>query len=152
MLKKKVHYSGGTPDTIIGEHMICEGKMISELAIRIEGQVHGEIECTNDVTIGEKGNVQANIQARVVIIAGKVKGDIVAREKLIILKSGELNGNANVRTIIIEDGGIFHGICIMQTDAPESQESNEERPHPKLVSSKGKGGQASSENKTATAN
>ncbi|WP_442601887.1 bactofilin family protein [Paenibacillus sp. KN14-4R] len=146
MLRKKNHYSVGSPDTIIGENMIFEGKMISEMAIRIEGNIQGEIDCTNDVTIGEKGVVHANIQARAIIIAGKVKGDIIAKEKLIIMNAGELTGNANVRSIIIEDGGLFHGSCMMQPV------SHEERTHPKLISSKGKNSHTNTESKAAGAN
>ncbi|WP_165921184.1 bactofilin family protein [Paenibacillus albiflavus] len=133
-LKGKKYYSGGSPDSIIGGHTLCEGKIMSETSIRIEGQIQGEVDCAEDVTIGEGGVAQARIQARDVIIAGKVKGDVSAKGKMIITPTGELVGNAQVRTIIIEDGGIFSGNCTMvtaaETTVPKLVTNNKHELHP----------------------
>jgi cytoskeletal protein CcmA (bactofilin family) len=102
-----------TTDTLIGESTICEGKMISEASLRIEGQMHGDIECAGDITIGEKAVVQSNINARDVIIAGKVKGNVQTKGKLIVTSSGVLVGNIDVRSFIIQEGGIFQGSSSM---------------------------------------
>lgn len=117
--RKKKYYIGGSPDSIIGANTLCEGKLMSDTSIRIEGQIQGEIDCAEDVTIGEGGIAQARIQARDVIIAGKVKGDINAKGKIIVTPTGELTGNVQVRAIIIEDGGIFNGNCIMPLPSVE---------------------------------
>jgi len=119
-IKGKKYYSGGSPDSIIGGHTLCEGKIMSETSIRIEGQIQGEVDCAEDVTIGEGGVAQARIHARDVIIAGKVKGDVSAKGKMIITPTGELVGNAQVRAIIIEDGGLFTGNCTMLPAAVET--------------------------------
>lgn len=128
LVRKKSHYAGGSPDSIIGINTLCEGKIMSETSIRIEGQIQGEVDCAEDVTIGEGGIAQARIHARDVIIAGKVKGDISAKGKIVITRTGELIGNAYVRTIIIEDGGILNGSCSMPST------TTEEPTLPKLVS------------------
>ncbi|BFT75447.1 MULTISPECIES: polymer-forming cytoskeletal protein [Paenibacillus] len=106
-----------TTDTLIGASTICEGKIMSEASLRIEGQLHGDIECAGDITIGENAVVQSNIQARDVIIAGKVKGNIHTKGKLLVTSSGVLVGNIDVRSFIVQEGGIFQGSSAMQIAA-----------------------------------
>ncbi|MFD0695538.1 polymer-forming cytoskeletal protein [Paenibacillus sp. GCM10027628] len=102
-----------TTDTLIGGSTICEGKIMSEASLRIEGQMNGDIECAGDITIGENAVVQSNIHARDVIIAGKVKGNVHTKGKLIVTSSGVLVGNIDVRSFIIQEGGIFQGSSSM---------------------------------------
>jgi cytoskeletal protein CcmA (bactofilin family) len=106
-----------TTDTLIGSSTICEGKIMSEASLRIEGQLHGDIECAGDITIGENAVVHSNIQARDVIVAGKVKGNIHTKGKLIVTSSGVLVGNIDVRSFIIQEGGIFQGSSAMNIAA-----------------------------------
>ncbi|MGO4268800.1 polymer-forming cytoskeletal protein [Paenibacillus sp. TAF58] len=106
-----------TTDTLIGGSTICEGKIMSEASLRIEGQMNGDIECAGDITIGENAVVQSNIQARDVIVAGKVKGNIHTKGKLIVTSSGVLVGNIDVRSFIIQEGGIFQGSSAMNLAA-----------------------------------
>lgn len=116
---------------------------MSETSIRIEGQIQGEIDCAEDVTIGEGGIAQARIHARDVIIAGKVIGDISSKGKIIVTPTGELIGNVQVRSIIIEDGGMFNGNCIMplppleEPVGPKLVANNKQEIHP-LIKSEGK--------------
>jgi cytoskeletal protein CcmA (bactofilin family) len=103
-----------TTDTLIGESTICEGKLMSEASLRIEGQMNGDIECAGDITVGENAIVQSNISARDVVIAGKVKGDVHTRGKLIVTHTGSLFGNIDVHSFIIQEGGIFQGTSMMK--------------------------------------
>ncbi|MDD9266689.1 polymer-forming cytoskeletal protein [Paenibacillus sp. GCM10023248] len=106
-----------TTDTLIGGSTICEGKIMSEASLRIEGQMQGDIECAGDITIGENAVVHSNIQARDVIVAGKVKGNIQTKGKLIVTSSGVLVGNIDVRSFVIQEGGVFQGSSAMQLSA-----------------------------------
>lgn len=120
MLNKKKHYTGGSPDTIIGENTRSEGKITSETSLRIEGKVQGEIECVEDVTIGEHGDVEARIEGRDIIVAGKVNGDITAKGKIVITGTGTVNGNIHARVFVIEEGALFNGNSLMSAPAKES--------------------------------
>ncbi|CAN7270255.1 bactofilin family protein [Paenibacillus sp. LjRoot56] len=110
-------------DTLIGASTICEGKIMSEASLRIEGQMNGDIECAGDITIGENAVVQSNIHARDVIVAGKVKGNVYTKGKLIVTSSGVLIGNIDVRSFIIEEGGIFQGSSAMNAAAVQNDKS-----------------------------
>jgi cytoskeletal protein CcmA (bactofilin family) len=120
-----------TTDTLIGASTICEGKIMSEASIRIEGQLHGDLECAGDVTIGEQAVVNSSIIARDIIIAGKVKGNVQSRGKLTVTHTGALIGNIDVRSFIIQEGGVFLGTSSMNQPVQA-----EERPNPKVVDAK----------------
>lgn len=120
-------------DTLIGGSTICEGKIMSEASLRIEGHMHGDLECTGDVTIGEQAVVNSNISAREIIIAGKVKGNIQARGKLTVTHTGTLIGNIDVRSFIIQEGGVFQGTSQM---SQIEKAAGEERPHAKVIDAK----------------
>jgi cytoskeletal protein CcmA (bactofilin family) len=117
MLGNKNKSNPKATDTLVGEMTICEGKIISEASLRIEGQMNGDIECAGDITIGENAVVQSSIHARDVILAGKVKGNIHTNGKLIVLSTGVLIGNIDVRSFVIQEGGIFQGSSMMNMTA-----------------------------------
>lgn len=110
--KKKLDFT--TTDTVIGEGTLCEGKIVTEASIRIEGHLEGDVECGGDVTIGENADVNASVTARDVIIAGRVRGNVTCKGKLTVLASGQLFGNIDVKSIVILDGGIFQGTSHMK--------------------------------------
>jgi cytoskeletal protein CcmA (bactofilin family) len=117
MLGNKNKTNLKTTDTLVGECTICEGKIISETSLRIEGQMNGEIECEGDITIGENAVVQSSIHARDVILAGKVNGNIHTKGKLTVMSTGVLIGNIDVRSFVIQEGGIFQGSSMMNLTA-----------------------------------
>jgi cytoskeletal protein CcmA (bactofilin family) len=117
MLGNKNKTNVKATDTLVGECTICEGKIISEASLRIEGQMNGEIECEGDITIGENAVVQCSIHARDVILAGKVKGNIHTKGKLIVMSTGVLIGNIDVRSFVIQEGGVFQGSSMMNMTA-----------------------------------
>jgi cytoskeletal protein CcmA (bactofilin family) len=122
-----------TTDTIIGEGTICEGKIVSEASLRIEGHMEGDVECSGDVTVGEQADVHASISAREVTIAGKVRGNVTCKGKLTVLSTGELIGNIDVKSIVILEGGLFQGTSHMK---PQSAASAEQPHNNKVIDAK----------------
>lgn len=128
MFKSKKHeINPSTTDTLIGEGSVFEGKIKSEASIRIEGHLTGDIECTGDVTVGEKGVVRSNINAREVVIAGQVTGNVTTKGRLTIMASGQLNGNTNSASFIIEEGGTFQGMSKMDKNGNSAQGNGHDR-------------------------
>jgi cytoskeletal protein CcmA (bactofilin family) len=120
--KKKLDQT--TTDTVIGEGTICEGKIVSEASIRIEGHLEGDLECGGDVTVGETADINATIVARDVTIAGRVRGNVTCKGKLTVLSSGQLIGNIDVKSFVILDGGLFQGTSQMKPPAPVELQTN----------------------------
>jgi cytoskeletal protein CcmA (bactofilin family) len=95
---------------MIGPSIIIKGEVTGEEDLLIQGKVEGTINLNgNAVSIGESGQVSANIQAMVIKIDGKVTGDITANEKVVISKSGNVHGNIVAPRVTLEDGAIFKG-------------------------------------------
>src|SRR5215471_21686026 len=63
----------------IGKSLVIKGEVSGSESLYIDGRVEGTINLPgNRVTIGRNGQVQANINAKEVVILGKVKGNITA--------------------------------------------------------------------------
>jgi cytoskeletal protein CcmA (bactofilin family) len=128
--RKMKKLSPNSTDTLIGEGTVVEGKLLTKASVRIEGQVHGDIECLGDVIVGEKGMAHSNLFARNVVNAGVIQGSITVKEKLAITKTGKVYGNIQVPSLHIAEGGLFEGVSHMDPKANQERKAErEDRPH-----------------------
>ncbi len=101
------------PRTAIGnvsEAISVKGEITGQEDLFIDGEVQGTIRISDgNVTVGPKGRVTADIEAREIIIRGKVKGSLRGRERVQIGRTGVATGDVVTRRIAIEEGGIFRG-------------------------------------------
>ena len=95
--------------TIISNGVKIEGKITSSGNIRIDGELQGDILSQSDVTIGELGQVNGQINANVITIGGKVSGIVRAKEKLILDSKSNLKGDIFTKTLVVEAGAKFDG-------------------------------------------
>jgi cytoskeletal protein CcmA (bactofilin family) len=61
------------------------------------------------VTVGPNGVVNANVNAREIVVIGKLKGNLVASDRVDIRNEGSLTGDVIAQRISIEDGAFFKG-------------------------------------------
>jgi cytoskeletal protein CcmA (bactofilin family) len=115
----------GVPDDWVGwlePGVEMEGKMkVTGGLIRMNARFKGEIVSDGTVVIHDQGEVEGDIQSRVVSITGKVKGTVQAAERLEIKENGILLGNIYTPCLTVEPGGFFDGECHMPTPAPVRQ-------------------------------
>jgi cytoskeletal protein CcmA (bactofilin family) len=94
----------------IGKSLVIKGEVTGSESLYIDGRVEGAINLPgNRVTVGRNGQVQANINAKEVVILGKVKGNITASDRVDIRNEGSLTGDVVCQRISIEDGAYFKG-------------------------------------------
>ena len=86
--------------------------------IRLNSFFKGEIVSEGSVVVHDQGEVEGNIQCRVLSITGKVKGTVHAKERLEIKKHGSVVGNIYTSCLMIDPGGFFDGQCHMPTPEP----------------------------------
>ena len=109
----------GQPDeqagtsAFLGKGSRVTGKLEFEGAVRIEGQVEGEISSQDTLTIGETAVVNAQVRGTSIVVHGKVTGDISARKRLEIRAPGKVFGNIATPSLIIHEGVVFEGQCTM---------------------------------------
>jgi cytoskeletal protein CcmA (bactofilin family) len=92
------------------------GKISFEGPARIDGDVEGEIDAKDSLTIGESAAVTAQIRAASVSVAGKISGDIVATQRIEIRRSAKVNGNITTPVLSVQEGALFEGHCWVQPE------------------------------------
>lgn len=105
--------------TILGRGTSFEGKLTFEGTVRIDGRFAGEINTDGTLIIGETAQVEANIQAAIVVVHGRVRGDVIATESLEIRSPARVEGNLVTPNLTIEKGSFFEGQCSMGKREPQ---------------------------------
>ena len=116
------------PIAHIGKSVQVKGELSGSEDLLIDGQVEGTIELLDHhLTVGTSGNVNANVNAKKVIILGSVKGNIRATESVDVRKSGSLMGDLVVAGVSIEDGAYFKGSIDIQKAGKPAVKPSEPR-------------------------
>jgi len=98
-----------TSATIIGETIRVQGQMSSREEIVLNGELSGQLDLDQRLTIGVKGKVDANVKAKEVIVAGSLKGNVDAQDRITLRAGANLVGDVKTAGIVIEDGAYFKG-------------------------------------------
>ena len=99
-----------TEQATIGKSLVIKGEVTGSESLYIDGRVEGSVNLPgNRVTVGRNGQVQANINAKEVVVLGKVKGNVTASDRVDIRSEGSLTGDVAAARISIEDGAYFKG-------------------------------------------
>lgn len=130
MIKKPNNESDGLMNTIIGKDTVINGTLDIKGALRVDGTVKGKILCTDCVTVGSTGIVEAEIEADSAIIAGKMLGNIVTTETIELQAKCEMEGDLRTKSLVIEQGAVFCGACNMKDTKPNLGFLNEKEVEP----------------------
>ena len=103
-------------DTIIGKGSAFEGTVNAEGTVRLDGTVHGGLNITGNLIVGEGGAVKGNIKTENAFVAGIIEGNVIATSQLHITTTAKLIGDITVKSIIIDEGAIFVGNCKIIAD------------------------------------
>ena len=120
--------------TIIGEQIIIDGTIRGKEDLLIEGSVKGRIEVErHHLTVGPKGQVEAEIQAANVTISGRLVGNINATGKVEITKEADFNGEIKAKSISVEDGAYLKAVIELERE-PGKKPVTEIKPEDKSAS------------------
>jgi cytoskeletal protein CcmA (bactofilin family) len=97
------------------------GKLSFEGPVRIDGQVDGEINARDSLTIGESAVVTAQIRAASIVLAGKISGDITATTRIEIRPSAKVVGNLTAPVLVVHEGATFEGHCSMASEGAREE-------------------------------
>ena len=99
-----------------------EGRLELSGTFRVDGQVKGTIVSQQSLLLGEKAQVEGQIEGNQVVIGGRFDGVIFAKGRVEIQPKGVVTGEIHTPCLVIEPGGIFDGRCHMLA-AAESPKS-----------------------------
>jgi len=104
--------------TIIGKDTTFTGTLDVKGALRVDGMVNGKILCSDCVTIGATGQVEADVESDTAVIAGKMMGNVHTTSKIELQAKCEMEGDIKTNSLVIEQGAIFCGACNMKDKSP----------------------------------
>lgn len=116
--------------SIIGASIKIKGTITASDPVYVYGCVEGSISApAHRVTVGKEGKVQANINAREVVIMGDVHGNLESGERVEIRCDGSLTGDLVTRRIYIEEGATLNGsIDVQKPKKAEKMTTHDETP------------------------
>lgn len=97
------------------------GNLEASSALRIDGEVEGDVISTDKIVTGINSVITGSIEADEVIIGGMIYGSVNAKKILTLQSTGKVEGDIRALEILIEKGGFFKGACEMSEMLPTIQ-------------------------------
>ena len=119
--------AGGEVMANIGKSIVIKGDLTGEEDLVIEGKVEGKIHLPNHrLTIGQGGNVQAEVHAKSVVVIGRVAGNVSAGERLEVQASGIVDGDVRAPRLSVQEGAVLNGSIQMSAAKEHPKEHAKE--------------------------
>src|SRR3989304_6233658 len=80
-------------DTVLAEDIDFSGVLSFNEPLMIKGKFRGEIKAQGDLYVGEKADVEAKIEARMISTRGKIKGNIEALSRVELFSTAIVDGD-----------------------------------------------------------
>lgn len=111
----------------IGAGLKIRGEVSGNADLIFDGEVTGKIRVTGArVTVGQTGKVQADIEAREIVVNGTVHGNLKADTRLRLGSSSHVEGSLTAPSVGIDDGARFRGKVEVTQSKPASRASRSE--------------------------
>lgn len=99
---------------LLGRGTRFEGKLFFTGRLRIDGHFQGEIRTDETLVIGEGAEVEATIEADLIIVrGGTVRGDLRAKTGIELYVPAKIVGSLWAPSIFIDRGVKVEGACTM---------------------------------------
>ncbi len=115
MAKQKNGQTTSTP-TLISKGCVVQGKIESDVFVRIDGNIIGDLFIGEGLIVGENGLIEGNINTREIVVFGTVNGTVKA-ESIDIKSSGRILGELHTASLQVEKGAVYIGNVIMEKAA-----------------------------------
>ncbi len=98
---------------LIDQGAAFEGQLTFEGTVRIGGKFKGEVFTKDTLIVDAGAEVEAQIEADIVIISGNVKGNVFARRRVQMFPPAIFKGTVTTPSLKIEEGVVFEGATYM---------------------------------------
>ena len=93
----------------VGQTMRIRAEISSDEELYLDGDIEGDIDVRDRLTIGPNGKVKANVKAKELVVFGSIHGDVEATGRIAIMTGASIVGDVKTAGIVIEDGAYFKG-------------------------------------------
>jgi len=104
--------------SVLGPTLSFKGELTAKEDLLIQGKIEGTINHTSNLTIGEEGQVKADIKAEFIEVEGKVRGDLQGSKSVVIKDTADVEGNIYSPTVSLLEGSTFNGKIDMTGKEP----------------------------------
>ena len=95
--------------TVIGQGTHVVGEVHGDDALVVQGRIDGRIQIGDALTVDAGGIVQADVEARTVVVAGVLVGSITASESVRLTPKARVVGSISSPKVGIEAGAAYRG-------------------------------------------
>jgi len=99
--------------SLVSRQIVIEGEVNGEENLHVDGRIKGSIRLAGDLFVGSGGVVEAEVDARNIVIQGTVMGRVLARGQFELRPAGQFNGECTAASYEIREGASFEGISKM---------------------------------------
>jgi len=96
-------------ETIIGAGTQISGEIRGDSGLTVRGRVEGKIAVAETLTVESDGIVQADVEAKSLVVSGVLVGEVVAIESVRLLKEARVVGNIQAPRVAMESGAAYRG-------------------------------------------
>lgn len=121
--RAKPRYGGADLSAYIDEGLEIEGTVAFRGTVVLNGRFKGDIQSGDTLIVGEKGLVNARINAGAVIVNGEIVGEVVATERVEMRGSARVFGSLEAPIVVMEEGVLFEGHCRMKKAAGATRDA-----------------------------
>lgn len=97
----------GPPRSVIDPWLMITGDLQSEGDVQVDGQIRGDIRCTQ-LTVSKDAKIDGNIVADEVVVRGTVKG-IIRANRVLLQDTACVESEIFHKSLAIEQGATFDG-------------------------------------------
>lgn len=99
--------------SLVSKNVKIEAEIEGPENLHVEGYIKGAIVLSGNIFVGNTGIVEADLEAKNIVIQGEVNGNVKAHQQLEIHPSGKLIGDCMAASIDIKEGAVFEGRSAM---------------------------------------
>ena len=113
-------FNAGELDGFLGRSTSMTGDLRFDTSMRIDGTFKGSIRSESELSIGESGDIEADIEVATLHVYGKVTGKIRATESVEIHPGGKVVGDIRAPNLVTKQGAVFRGNCFIGEEEDEN--------------------------------
>lgn len=113
-----------------GESLHIKGDIVASEDLQISGRIEGTVSVPDHVLIvGPTAQVEANVDARAILLAGTLIGSAVARERVELQAECVFEGSLEAQTMLVKEGAMLRAkVTMPERQAADGRSSLEPRP------------------------
>ncbi len=109
-----------------GSHI--QGQLHFDDTFRVDGRLNGKISSQGDLVVGERGEIEGEIETGRIFVSGTVRGTLRASRRVEITATGRVYAEIETPSLVIEDGAFFEGRCAMTRGEKSARPAPAEAP------------------------